>query len=122
MGYDAHRNAERLYDAVMEAGSQWGIREIAIPHHSRIEGGMLSYGQDIDTEVNPFECGLGWQVNLKKEKFVGREALAKIKEQGVKHKLVGLRFGGKPVDWYPADFWHVSDVQGICGYVTSAWY
>ena len=39
-----------------------GIREIAIPHHSRIEGGLLSYGQDMDIENNPYEVGLGWQV------------------------------------------------------------
>merc|ERR1719510_1405649 len=40
--YGAHRNAELLYDAVMKAGKPHGIREIAIPHHSRIEGGLLS--------------------------------------------------------------------------------
>jgi hypothetical protein len=48
---EAHRNADTLYDAVMAAGAPFGIREIAIPHHSRIEGGMLSYGQDMDIEV-----------------------------------------------------------------------
>ena len=124
---DAHRDAELLYNAVMEAGAEHGIREICIPHHSRIEGGMLSWGQDIDAEVNPYECGLGWQVNTKKKAFIGREALLKIKEEGPKHKLVGLRVGGKPIDWYPADFFHVQKPgaapdRDIVGYVTSAWF
>jgi aminomethyltransferase len=124
---DAHRDAELLYSAVMDAGEEFGIREICIPHHSRIEGGMLSWGQDIDAEVNPFECGLGWQVNTKKKEYIGREALLKIKEEGVTHKLVGLRMGGKPIDWYPADFYHVQEKgakpdEEIVGYVTSAWF
>jgi glycine cleavage system aminomethyltransferase T len=119
---DAHRDAELLYGAVMEAGAEYGIREICIPHHSRIEGGMLSWGQDIDNEVNPFECGLGWQVNTKKKEYIGRDALLKIKEEGATHKLVGLRMGGNPIDWYPSDFYHVRDGDELVGYVTSAWY
>lgn len=117
---DAHRDAELLYSAVMEAGKEFGIREICIPHNSRIEGGMLSWGQDIDNEVNPFECGLGWQVNTKKKEYIGRDALLKIKEEGASHKLVGLRMGGNPIDWYPADFYHVHDGDDLVGYVTSA--
>jgi glycine cleavage system aminomethyltransferase T len=124
---DAHRDAELLYRAVMDAGAEFDIREICIPHHSRIEGGMLSWGQDIDNEVNPFECGLGWQVNTKKKEYIGRDALLKIKEEGATHKLVGLRMGGHPIDWYPSDFYHVQEKGAglddeIVGYVTSAWY
>jgi len=120
---DATRDAEKLYDAIMDAGKQFGIREIAIPHHSRIEGGMLSYGQDIDIETNPYECGLGWMVNLKKKSdFVGKAALATIKAEGATHKLAGLRLGGEPINWYPADFFHVYSKDNLVGYVTSAWY
>lgn len=121
---DAHRNADRLYAAVMEAGAPHGIREIAIPHHSRIEGGMLSYGQDMDIEVNPFEVGLGWQVNMSKDNFIGKAALMRIKEEGVTHRLAGLRVGGKRVDWYPADLYHVICPRSgdLVGYVTSMWY
>ena len=121
--HDAHRNAGKLYAAVMKAGAPHGIREIAIPHHSRIEGGMLSYGQDMDIEVNPFEVGLGWQVNMTKESFIGKAALTRIKEVGVTHRLAGLRVGGNPVNWYPADFYHVLDQGGsLVGYITSMWY
>ena len=122
--HDASRNAELLYHAIMEAGKQYGIREIAIPHHSRIEGGLLSFGQDMDIEVNPYEVGLGWQVNLKKEEFIGRDALKKIKHEGTTHSLVGIRLGGKPIDWYPSDFFivHSDSSDDVLGYVTSAWY
>merc|ERR1719473_608263 len=91
-------------------------------HHRRIEAGILSYGQDIDIEVNPYECGQGWQVDLTKESFIGKDALAKIKAQGVTHKLAGLRMGGEEIQWYAADFYHVFHGKELVGYVTSAWY
>ena len=49
------------------------------------------------TQVNPFEVGLGWQVNLSKDTFIGKPALERIREQGVSHKLAGLRVGGRRV-------------------------
>lgn len=83
----------------------------------------MSLGQDMDSEINPYECGLGWQVDLTKDSFIGKEALAKIKEEGVSHKLAGLKFGGEPITWYPADFYHVKNKEGeLVGYITSAWY
>lgn len=84
----------------------------------------MSYIQDIDWESNPFECGMGWQVDLKREDdFIGKKALQKIKDEGVTHKLAGLRMGGKPIEWYNADFYHVfNQEKELIGYVTSAWY
>merc|ERR1712054_286819 len=73
---------------------------------------------------NPYEVGLGWQVNLGKEDFVSKAALARIKQQGVAHKLAGLKVGGKRHNWYPADFYHVKDALTgkIVGYITSIWW
>jgi len=77
----------------------------------------------MDMETNPYEVGLGWQVDSTKEDFVGKAALAKIKAEGVTHKLAGITFGGEPVTWYPADFYHVkSNNDELVGHVTSAWY
>lgn len=104
-------------------GKKHNLHVIAPGHHRRIEAGILSYGQDFDIETNPFECGLGWQVDLTKESFVGKDALAKIKAEGVTHKLCGIRFGGEPITWYPADFYHVKNQAGeLAGHVTSAWF
>merc|ERR1711920_384093 len=120
--HDATKNAEKMWSTMLEAGKKHNLKVIAPGHHRRIEAGLLSYGQDIDIEVNPFECGQGWQVDLTKDAFVGKDALAKVKKQGVTHKLAGLRMGGDPIEWYAADFYHVFSDGELVGYVTSAWY
>ena len=60
----------------------------------------------------------------KTTEFIGKSALYAIKEAGVTHRLAGIKVGGKRVDWYPADFYHVLDRASgdIVGYVTSMWY
>jgi aminomethyltransferase len=56
----------------------------------RLEMGMALYGNDLDDTTTPLEASLGWLVKMKKGDFVGRDALVKQKEQGVKRKLVGF--------------------------------
>jgi aminomethyltransferase len=56
----------------------------------RLEMGMALYGNDIDDTVTPLEANLGWLVKLKKGDFVGRDALARQKQEGLKRKLVGF--------------------------------
>jgi len=119
---DATQNAEKMWNRMLEAGKKHNLKVIAPGHHRRIEAGLLSYGQDIDIEVNPFECGQGWQVDLTKDAFIGKEKLGEIKKQGVTHKLAGLRMGGDPITWYQSDFYHVFDKGELVGYVTSAWF
>jgi aminomethyltransferase len=122
---DATINAEKMWNYVLEKGKKHHLKVIAPGHHRRIEAGLMSHGQDIDIEINPYECGMGWQVDLKRsDNFVGRKALEKVKAEGVTHKLAGLRMGGKPIEWYNADFYHVfaPDNKTLIGYVTSAWY
>merc|ERR1712066_990109 len=120
--HDATKNAEKMWNAVLEAGKKHNLKVIAPGHHRRIEAGILSYNQDIDIEVNPFECGQGWQVDLTKDSFIGKDALAKIKTNGVTHKLAGLKMGGDPITWYASDFYHVFSGEQLVGYVTSAWF
>lgn len=120
--YDAHKNADIMWNAVLEAGKAFNLRVIAPGHHRRIEAGILSWGQDLDQENNPYEVGLGWQVDLNKDDFIGKDALQKIHNEGVSHKLVGVRMGGEPITWYPSDFYHAFDGDQLIGYVTSAWY
>jgi len=123
---DATINAEKMWYYMLEKGAPYNLKVIAPGHHRRIEAGLMSYGADIDIENNPYECGLGWQVGEKrKDDFLGKEALAQIRKEGVTHKLAGLRIlGGKPIEWYNADFYHVFEkaTNTLIGYVTSAWY
>jgi aminomethyltransferase len=120
--HDATKNAEKMWNKMLEAGKKHNLKVIAPGHHRRIEAGLLSYGQDIDIEVNPYECGLGWQVDLTKEAFIGKEKLAEVKKNGVTNRIAGLRMGGDPITWYNADFYHVLHQGELVGYVSSAWY
>ena len=63
----------------------------------------------MDIENNPFEVRLSWQVDLDKDNFIGKDALAKIKAEGVQQRLVGLKVGGEPITWYNEDFYLVKD-------------
>ena len=56
----------------------------------RLEASYCLYGHELDEATNPLEAGLGWTIKLNKGEFIGHDALAKIKEQGVKRKLVGI--------------------------------
>jgi aminomethyltransferase len=56
----------------------------------RLEMGMALYGNDIDDTVTPYEANLGWIVKLSKGEFVGRDALVRQKEEGIRRKLVGF--------------------------------
>lgn len=121
---NATRDADALWDGLVAVGEPYFLRVIAPNHISRIEAGILSYGQDMDLETSPFEVGLDWQVDLDKPDFIGKAALQRIAARGVERKLIGLVFGGRRVDWYNADFWPVldADSQERIGHVTSAFY
>ena len=117
-------NADVLWNALLDAGKEFNLRVIAPSHIRRLEAGILSYGQDMDIENNPYEVRLGWQVDLSKPDFIGKDALTRIKAEGVKQRLRGLRIGGAPIEWYNEDFYHVQDsVSGEqIGFISSAFY
>jgi aminomethyltransferase len=120
---DATANAEKMWNYILEKGEAHNLKVIAPGHHRRIEAGLMSYGADIDIEINPFECGLGWQCDFDRGDWIGKKALEKVKASGVTHKLAGLRMGGKPIEWYAADFYHVFNKEKeLIGYVSSAWF
>ena len=128
---DATLHAEDLWNAVLEAGKKHSLMVIAPAHQRRIAAGILSWGQDMDSETLPFQCNLDYQVPRNKNwDYVGKEALETARrkiEAGnppFKTVLVGMMFGGKPIDDYAADFWLISGADGSdsVGYVTSPWY
>ena len=122
--HDATIYADDVWPYILEQGEEFNLRVIAPSHSRRLEAGILSYGQDMDIENNPFEVRLGWQVDLAKENFIGKTALARISEEGVSQRLVGLKLGGEPITWYNEDFYLVEDVDSgsDLGYVTSAFW
>ena len=122
--HDAILYADDVWPHILEQGEEFNLRVIAPSHIRRLEAGILSYGQDMDIESNPFEVRLGWQVDLNKENFIGKDALAGIKQEGVSQRLVGLRVGGEPIVWYNEDFYLVKDNESgdDVGYITSAFW
>ena len=127
---DATLYADDMWNAVLEAGKKHSLRVIAPAHHRRIAAGILSWGQDLDSETYPFQCNLGYQVPRKKtDDYIGKEALEAMRtkmEAGDKpysNQLVGFVLGGKPIEEYAPDFWLVSeDGTTPVGYLTSPWY
>src|SRR5207244_6888816 len=100
---DASPNALKLWDIVPEAGKPHGLAVIGPCHIRRIEGGILALGADMGLDTNPYEVDLGyeWMVDLDQEAdFVGKEALRRIKEQGISRKLVGVEIGGAGLGSY----------------------
>jgi len=83
-----------LWDTLWEAGQPLGL--IAAGGGAfdslRLEKGYRLWGADIHSEYNPYEAGLGWAVKLDKGEFLGREALLRIREQGLRRKLCCLTF------------------------------
>jgi aminomethyltransferase len=87
----------------------------------RVEGGIFNWGADKTYENNPFELGLERLVDLDTEAdFIAREALARIREEGVKQKIVGIEIDGDRLEMN-ATPWPVS-ADGASGSVTSAVY
>lgn len=114
---------DALWEKIMAAGEPYGIAPGAPSTIRRIEGGMLSYGADMDLTVNPFELRLGRLVALDADiDFVGRAALARIKERGVSRLLTGLAIEGAPLHSGNQDFWACSRAGAGCGKLTSAIY
>ncbi|HWC05659.1 MAG TPA: glycine cleavage system aminomethyltransferase GcvT [Gemmatimonadota bacterium] len=85
--------SEGLWEALLEAGREHGLRPCGLGARDtlRLEMKYALYGNDIDETTNPYEAGLGWIVKPEKGEFVGRDALAAIKERGPDRRLVGFR-------------------------------
>ena len=93
--YAAPDKAEQLWNQMLDTGN-FGADDGVLPcglaarNTLRLEAGMCLYGHEIDETITLLEANLGWITKLNKGDFIGREALAKQKEEGVKRKLVGF--------------------------------
>ncbi len=89
--YFPNQYAEKIWNAIMEAGKEYGIKPTGLAARDtlRLEMGYCLYGNDIDDTTSPIEAGLGWIVKFTKD-FIDKERLLKQKEEGVSKKLVGF--------------------------------
>ena len=127
LGYEIYlrdgSKGSELYEKIMEAGKTHGLQPGHTSSIRRIEGGMLSYHADADINTNPFELGLDRLVNLESEiNFVGKDALKKIKQDGIKRKQVGIEIDCEPLKGPNTTFWKLQKNNKKIGKVTSAVY
>lgn len=93
--YAGHDTICRLWDKLMAAGVQpcgLGCRDTL-----RFEAGLPLYGDELTEEISPVEAGLGMFVRMEKPSFVGRDAVARQKADGVTRKIVGIELEGQAI-------------------------
>ncbi|MGB8657414.1 MAG: glycine cleavage system aminomethyltransferase GcvT [Candidatus Zixiibacteriota bacterium] len=116
--YFSPPHAESMWNALMRAGREFDIEPIGLGARDslRLEMKYMLYGNDIDQTTNPLEAGLGWIVKPDKGDFVGREPILKLKEQGLKRKLVAFELADKA---FPRQHYEIQKQGRKIGEVTS---
>ncbi len=116
--YCKNSEVEQVWNKVMEAGKNFGIRPIGLAARDtlRLEMGFCLYGNDINDTTSPLEAGLGWITKFTKD-FINSENLKKQKEEGVKRKLIGFELNERGI---PRHDYEIVDKDGKnIGIVTS---
>lgn len=120
-GFEIYMSANdglKIWDIVFESGKELDVKPIGLGARDtlRFEMRYCLYGNDIDKTTNPLEAGLGWIVKFDKGDFIGKDALLKIKESGLKRKLVGFEVIDKGI---PRPHQKIYADDNEIGFVTS---
>ncbi|GAB4272501.1 MAG: glycine cleavage system aminomethyltransferase GcvT [Candidatus Rifleibacteriota bacterium] len=120
-GFEIYYHAdqsEKLWEALMEAGKEYGIRPIGLGARDtlRLEARLMLYGNDINDQTTPIEANLNWTVKFAKGEFNGSDVLKKQKENGVTKILVGFEMGKGPA---PRHGYKIVSNGKVVGEVTS---
>ncbi len=117
---DASRGAE-LWDAIVEAGEPHGIRPIAPCEARRIEAGIFNWGSDMSLADTPFHVmGLERLVEEQPQDYIGKDALERIRREGVDRKLVGIELDADEPLPGIATAWPAHHDGRLVGRVTAA--
>ena len=127
LGYEIYlrdgSKGDDLWEKIMEAGKNYNLKPGHTSSIRRIEGAMLSYHADADIYTNPFEVGLDRLVSFDTDvNYIGKDALRKIKEEGIKRKQVGIIIECEPLKGPNTTFWKILKDNKQIGKVTSAVY
>jgi aminomethyltransferase len=117
--YGSHKFTNNQWDKLLASGRVkpcgLGCRDTL-----RFEVGLPLYGDELGDDISPIEAGLGIFVKLDKPEFIGKEATAKIKEEGPKKKLVGIELLDRAI---PRHGYEVLDENdNVVGHVTTGYH
>ena len=123
LGYEVYLLGEarggELWEIMMTAGQPYGISPGSPNRIRRIEGGVLDYASDITPDENPLELGLdrliAWDTD-----FLGKAALEKVRDEGVRRRLIGLFLDGPALQKNNEHRWPVTSASTKVGFVTNA--
>ncbi len=127
LGYELYlrdgSRGDELWERIMATGAAHGLKAGHTSTIRRVEGAMLSYHADADSDTNPYELGLDRLVDLDMAAaFIGKAALRRIRDQGVTRKQVGLCLHTAPLKGPNTTFWPIAKDGETVGKVTSAVY
>ncbi len=115
-----NNDTEEIWNRLIENGESLGVAPAGLGARDtlRLEVCYPLYGNDIDDQHNILESGLGWIVKFKKDDFIGKKALLKIKEDGLKRRMISFKLDVKGV---PREGYSIFDERGEnqLGIVTS---
>jgi aminomethyltransferase len=112
---------DELWAAVSEAGEEFGIKPTAPSEARRIEAGIFNYGSDMTIDDTPFHVmGLERLVEDQPQDYIGKEALERIRQEGVDRKLVGIELEGDELRAEMSEFWPVHHGGREVGHMTDA--
>lgn len=125
LGYEIYlrdgSRGDELWEKIMTVGTPMGLKPGHTSSIRRIEGGMLSYHADATIDTNPFELGLDRLVAVDSDvDFIGKDALRRIRDEGVSRRQVGLVVEMAPLTGPNTTFWPVRVAGEHVGEVTSA--
>ncbi len=109
-----------LWHNIIEAGKDEKLVPCGLGARDtlRFEAGLPLYGNELSDQITPLEAGLGFFVKLQKEDFIGKEALVKQKEEGLKRKIVGFEMLDKGI---PRHEYEVYAEDKKIGFVTTGY-
>ena len=119
MGYV---RGDELWEIIMETGKPAGLSPGSPNRIRRIEGGVLDYGSDIMPFNNPIELGMQRLVSMDKGDFIGRDAIARIIEEGPRRMVMGAFMDGAMFEKNNEHRWQAWSGQEFAGEVSSAVY
>ena len=128
VGYEVYltdtTKGTEVYEAIMEAGQEFGIKPTGPSDIRRIEGAIFNWGADMTYENNPLEMGLERLVDwdLPDDAAISLRALRRIKEEGIVRRINGVELDGEPFPELNNVKWPIVDAGERIGKVTSAIY